>query len=301
MLATAPRVVIVLLLLSVFPTSISAVTNYPSNSPTLSPSFSPSFSPTFSPSVSPSFSPSVNPTRKPSRSPSRSPTKSPTVHARKLWITEIHAGEMITCGVAEQDWVESPVQVTRNGRHVKCFGENTTLGIGHVSGNLNGVIGDEASEMGDNLTFVRDPVATSTKLDISTLSVGGHHAIGISKSGWFFLIKLMIDSSLLETHNNDVIIKTGILVLWGRQMGGELGDNQFTTTASFPITYDLTSPAANATKVCAGWQHSLILDSAGNTRCMGRNTWGECGFSAGWFFLPSFFIQEEGALPRAVY
>jgi hypothetical protein len=76
-----------------------------------------------------------------------------------------------------------------------------------------------------------------------------------------------------QFHNCGVLTN-GSVKCWGRNGGGQIGDN---TTVNRRQPVLVQSMTAAATAVSAGSDHSCVLYATGAVACWGRNAWGQLG------------------------
>lgn len=199
-----------------------------------------------------------------------------------------------------------------NSNQVKCFGIKRygTTGDGKF------VVGDEPSDMGDNLVPVKFPSNVSAEpviLSMSRLngcaiftdgltrcwgySVHGQNGNNTNQTGTIagtmeaYMLPVPADLSnpiveLARKNNSEAhqcgIYNDGTLKCWGRNTEGQLGQDNTTsyganyTTASL-YTANPINLGQTVTKVELGGYHTCAILNDGNVKCWGHNDLGQLG------------------------
>ncbi|MDP3767527.1 MAG: hypothetical protein Q8S13_05895, partial [Dehalococcoidia bacterium] len=193
---------------------------------------------------------------------------------------------------------DTVVQIAAGGLHtcaltaaggVKCWGDNTYGQIGHADG----------CELGRCLTPVDVTGLTS---GVTNITAGGDHTCAVTATGalkcWGSNFYGQLGDGSTEDRSTpvDVVglgsgvtavsagvghtcarLNTGGVKCWGRNDGGQLGDDQACGTVSCDTPVDVSGLSSGAGIIASGGLHSCARISGGNAKCWGYNITGQLG------------------------
>ncbi len=178
-----------------------------------------------------------------------------------------------------------------------------SLGIA-TNGDLYSWGGNKYGQLGNNKTSTTATVLTPTKVasSIQKVSAGQNHCIALNSSGKLLTwgsatsgklgngstsgtvtspTQLNVSTTFKEIsagYSHSIAIdKDGYLWSWGSASSGKLGNNNTSTTVKVPTKVPNMPSNIKFTKISAGYDHNLAIDTNGNIWSWGANTKGQLG------------------------
>lgn len=197
-------------------------------------------------------------------------------------VRELVAGAWHTCALLETGTL-------------RCWGRNDSgqLGYGHTRG-----VGDDEAPASAASVDVGGPVVqlatsstsqhTCARLGTGAvrcwgLNAGGQlgygHTLNVGDNESPASAGVSVAGTVLQVatgaEHSCALLSSGSLKCWGRNESGQLGAGNDTSLSAPPAT--TVALGATAFQVAAGAWHTCALVAPGETRCWGRNTWGQLG------------------------